>query len=32
MGLYTNLPEEITEVDIIIAGGKKPVLVYSLRE
>jgi hypothetical protein len=23
MGIYTKLPEEIQEVDVIIAGGKK---------
>lgn len=23
MGIYTKLPEHITEVDIIVAGGKQ---------
>lgn len=28
MGVYTQLPDHITEVDVIIAGGKSSPQIY----
>jgi hypothetical protein len=28
MGIFTELPEHITEVDIVVAGGKQMMTLY----